>query len=100
MLGGVVTKAKDANFKLLVRNAPLISRSRPFAHNSGCNPNRQTNSTVAAVGTKGPKIASGNLPKVPNADEIEENRVLSELLGSFWLKKSRVSACLDLKNRR
>ena len=26
------------------------------------------------VATKGPKIVSGNLPKVPNADEIEENR--------------------------
>ena len=49
---------------------------------------------------KGSKIASENLPKVPNADEIEEKRVVSELFGSLWLMKSRVLACLDLKNRR
>ena len=54
----------------------------------------------AVLITKGPKIALVKLPKLPNADEIEENRVLSELFGSLWLMKSRVSACLDLKNRR
>ena len=56
-------------------------------------------STHNVISSKGPKdIALVKLPKVPNADEIEENRVLSELFGSLWLMKSRVSACLDLNN--